>query len=231
MSLCSQKGFVGLMTSLYIFLDEGGNFDFSANGTKYFTLTALSVIRPFSWEHDLVQTKYDLIEEGVDVELFHASEDKQATRDRVFAALTPYLLGIRIDALIVEKRKTRIPLQAEELFYPRMLAYLLQYIFKQVATQNYDSITVMTDTIPIHKKREAVEKAVKETFARMLSDTIPYQVLHHASKSCVSLQVVDYCNWAIYRKWANNDTRSYTLIASAIESEFDIFQARTRYYY
>jgi hypothetical protein len=219
------------MTSLYIFLDEGGNFDFSANGTKYFTLTALSATRPFFWEHDFMQAKYDLIEEGIDLELFHATEDKQTTRDRVFAALAPYLAAIRIDSLIVEKRKTRTPLQVEELFYPRMLAYLLRYIFKRVAVQGYDSMIVMTDTIPIHKKREAVEKATKETFARMLPDTIPYQVLHHASKSCISLQVADYCNWAIYRKWANNDTRSYALIASAIKSEFDIFQARSNFYY
>lgn len=32
---------------LYIFLDEGGNFDFSTGGTKYFTITALSKERPF----------------------------------------------------------------------------------------------------------------------------------------------------------------------------------------
>ncbi len=32
---------------LYIYLDEGGNFDFSANGTKYFTLTSVTTVRPF----------------------------------------------------------------------------------------------------------------------------------------------------------------------------------------
>ena len=32
---------------LYIFLDEGGNLDFSTNGTEYFVLTALSKHRSF----------------------------------------------------------------------------------------------------------------------------------------------------------------------------------------
>jgi hypothetical protein len=219
------------MASLYIFLDEGGNFDFSEKGTKYFTLTALSAVRPFSWETDLLRTKYDLIEDGVSIEAFHATEDKQPTRNRVFAAIAQYLANIRLDTLIIEKRKTRPPLQVEELFYPRMLAYLLRYIFKNIAAQAYQSVIVITDTIPIHKKREAIEKAVKETLNHMLPTDISYQILHHASKSSMTLQAVDYCNWAIYRKWANDDTRSYDIISSSIKSEYDIFQKGTTLFY
>ncbi|MBE9503683.1 MAG: hypothetical protein IME96_05860 [Proteobacteria bacterium] len=33
--------------TLYMFIDEGGNFDFSPKGTKYFTLTCLTEKRPF----------------------------------------------------------------------------------------------------------------------------------------------------------------------------------------
>jgi hypothetical protein len=47
-------------------------------------------------------------------------------------------------------------------------------------------------------------------------------VLHHASKSNLELQVADYCNWAIYRKWTNGDVRSYDIIKDAIRGEFDI---------
>ena len=31
----------------YIFLDEGGNFDFSPKGTRFFTLTSVTKARPF----------------------------------------------------------------------------------------------------------------------------------------------------------------------------------------
>ncbi len=34
-------------TPLYLFLDEGGNFDFSPAGTRYLTLTAVTATRPF----------------------------------------------------------------------------------------------------------------------------------------------------------------------------------------
>ena len=58
-----------------------------------------------------------------------------------------------------------------------------------------------------------------------------YQVLLHDSKSNVDLQIADYCNWAIYRKWSRGDERSYNLIRTAIRSEFDIFRSGSTYYY
>ena len=67
--------------TLYIFIDEGGNLDFSEKGTKYFSLTSLTKIRPFVIYEPLVNLKYDLWEKGVDFEYFHATEDTQATRD------------------------------------------------------------------------------------------------------------------------------------------------------
>jgi hypothetical protein len=220
-----------MVAPLYIFLDEGGNFDFSLKGTKYFTLTALTTRRPFLWESDLINTKYDLLEQGLNIEYFHATEDKQPTRQQVFASIMPHLTQLRLDALIIEKRKARPQLQVEEVFYPRMLAYLLRFILKQVVVADNQSVVIMTDVIPINKKREAVEKATKETFHAMFPTRVAYQIVHHASKSSATLQVVDYCNWAIYRKWANEDKRSYALIANAIKSEYDIFQAGTTYYY
>jgi len=76
---------------LYIFLDEGGNFDFSPTGTKYFTLTCISKTRPFQIAPALDSLKYDLIETGLDIEYFHAAEDRQAVRDKVFAAIQKFM--------------------------------------------------------------------------------------------------------------------------------------------
>ena len=69
---------------LYIFLDEGGNLDFSKNGTKYFTITGLSKERPFEAFKASNNLKYDRIESGTEIEYFHASEDRQVVRDEVF---------------------------------------------------------------------------------------------------------------------------------------------------
>jgi len=63
--------------TLYMFIDEGGNFDFSPRGTKYFNLTCLTEKRPFPSYDKLRNIKYDLIEDGINIEYFHATNDKK----------------------------------------------------------------------------------------------------------------------------------------------------------
>lgn len=216
---------------LYVFLDEGGDFNFSATGTRFFTLTTITTMRPFPWDAPLLSLKFDLIEVGLDIEYFHASEDRQAVRDQVFEIIGNNLSNVRIDSLIIEKRKTGPALQVLEKFYPSMIGYLLQYVLDPQNLGDITEVIVITDSIPVSKKREAVEKAVKQKLSNMLPSGMRYSILHHASKSCVALQIADYCNWAVFRKWEREDLRSYELIRSGIKSEFDIFKSGTRHYY
>lgn len=216
---------------LYVFLDEGGNFDFSKNGSKFFTLTSVVKYRPFQIAPILDHLKYDLIETGLDLEYFHASEDRQLIRNQVFAAIQQFAETLRIDSLIVEKRKVGPALRDEQHFYPRMLGYLLSYLLGHTDFRDVGEIIVITDNIPVRKKANAIEKAVKKTLSQMLPQGMQYRVLHHASKSSFGLQVADYCNWAIQRKWEREDCRSYDLIRERIASEFEIFAVGKRYYY
>ena len=216
---------------VYIFLDEGGNFDFSRNGTKYFTLTSVTSRRPFGFDRPLADLKYDLIELGLDLEYFHASEDRQAVRDRVFEIIHDYLGEVRIDSLIVEKRKTQPSLRRLASFYPRMLGHLLQSALAALDLSTAVQIVVVTDRIPVAKKHSAVEKAIKTTLATLLPTDMPYRVLHHESKSSFELQAADYCNWAVYRKWDRGDERSYRIIRGAIGSETDILGEGDAFYY
>ena len=216
---------------MYIFLDEGGNFDFSLRGTRYFTLTCVTAQRPFLWDATFPALKYDLIEKGLDIEYFHAAEDRQKVRDQVFLLIEENLNAMRIDSLIVEKRKTRPSLQPLIRFYPEMLGYLLQYVFQGVKSDRYSEVAVLTDSLPVNKKRQAVEKAIKTTLADFLPPGMNYRVLHHKSMSCAGLQVADYCNWAIYRKWSKGDLRSYERIKLAVRSEFEIFRTGRTYWY
>ncbi len=73
--------------TLYMFIDEGGNFDFSPKGTKYFTLTCLTEKRPFPTYDRLRTIKYDMIEDSVNIESFHATADRQFIRDKVFEVI------------------------------------------------------------------------------------------------------------------------------------------------
>jgi len=220
-----------LAPPLYVFLDEGGNFDFSAKGTKYVTLTCVSGTRPFTWLEPLANLRYDLLETDWNLERFHASEDHWKVRQQVFEVISSHIDSLRIDSLIVEKRKTAPALQSIEVFYPRMLGYLLRYVIEGGLRQGHTQVIVITDTLPLKKKRNAIRKGIQLTLPQMLPDSAAYEILHHTSQSSIGLQLADYCNWAIYRKWQEGDETNYAKIQKAIASEFDIFASGTTTYY
>lgn len=216
--------------AIYIFLDEGGNFDFSDKGTRFFTLTSVLKRRPFNMYGQLTELRFDLIESGQDIEYFHATEDRQAVRDRVFEVIKANTDRLQVDSVVVEKRKAGPALRPPEKFYPRMLGYLLRYVVGSIQ-EDYSELIVITDAIPVEKKRKAIEKSVKQVLSSMLPDYVKYRVLHHSSKSSSSLQVADYLNWAIFRAWERGDRRSLELVADMVHSQFDIFRHGERYYY
>ena len=213
---------------LFLFLDEAGNFDFSPSGTKYFIITSVSKERPFRAYREMTELKYNLVEDGKNIEYFHASEDAQAVRNEVFGIIRRNLEGVRIDSLVIEKPKISPAMRPAEHFYPRMLGYLLKYVLRGYELDQYREVIVFTDQIPVKSKRKAIEKATKLTLASMLPKSVRYRLMHHDSKSNMELQIVDYCCWAIYRKWNLADERSYRLIQSAISSEFDFCRKGTR---
>lgn len=220
--------------TLYIFLDEGGNFDFSKTGTKYFTLTCVSLYRPFTLHTDLDTYKYDLIEHRIvpriEMEFVHCADDNKHVRGRVFSMLAKAVPADSVDSVIVEKSKTGPALQPVEHFYPRMLGYLLPFAISK-ASRGVGEVVVITDKIPVSKKRKAIEKAVKTTLKAKLPAGIPYRIMHHSSRAHYGLQIADYFNWAIQRKWEHDDQSTYSLVAPIIRSEFDIFRTGKRHYY
>jgi len=222
------------LPTLYVFLDEGGNFDFSPSGSKYFTLTCVSLYRPFTLHTDLDTYKYDLIEHRIkpriDMEYFHCADDNRHVRSKVFSMLAASVPAESVDSVVVEKRKTGPALQPPEKFYPKMLGFLLRYAVEK-ASQGVGEVAVLTDSLPVAKKRKAIDKAVKTVLADMLPSDTPYRVMHHSSRAHYGLQIADYFNWAIFRKWEHADSNTFKTIQTRVRSEFDIFRTGRRHYY
>jgi hypothetical protein len=164
------------------------------------------------------------------MEFFHCADDNRHVRDKVFSMLATSVPHDAVDSVVVEKRKTGPALQPPEKFYPKMLGYLLRYAVEK-ASHSLGEVVVITDRLPVAKKRKAIEKALKTVLASMLPEGIPYRVMHHSSRAHYGLQIADYFNWAIYRKWEHGDTSSHNKITQQIRSEFDIFRKGTQYYY
>lgn len=207
---------------VYVFLDESGNLDFSDRGTRYFVLASVSMKRPFQVNDALDGYKYDCIEYGLEHEGFHCANDNAHVRSKVFDIIGDRLEGVEINSLVVEKSRTASDARDEARFYPEMLGTLLRTVLETPIHAAAKEIVVITDTLPLKRRRHAIRWAVKPTLARMLPSSPRYRVLHHDSRSHYGLQVADYCCWAIFRRHERGDRSYYDHIRPAVRSEWTI---------
>ncbi len=226
------------MKTLYIFIDESGNFDFSPTGTKFFILTALSTVNPFDIGSPLLKLRYELLPNyscGSSMEEyghFHASEDAQAVRNNVFSALVKNDHQMRIDSVIAQKNKAnpRFHQQYIEL-YMKMGVALLKYSFNRATWQGYDHVVLVFSSLFDKKKRGILKQTFKSLIKQYANTS--FALYFHNSKFDLCNQAVDYFGWAIYRKWESEDLRSYNIVQQyrIIKSEFLIFEKGVNEYY
>ena len=220
------------MARIHVFADEAGNFDFSRNkdASTYFILTTVTFFDDRSACHDLDRLRYELAWEGAEGAAgpFHATEEKQAIRDRVFAALSSH--GFRVDATIFEKSKSQPQLRASpERFYQYAWYYHMRHVAPQVVRAP-DELLVIAASIGTKKKEAAFHRGVVDVMTQV-TPILLTKTAHWPASSDTGLQIADYCCWAIQKKWERNDPRSHALIADKIRTEFPIFRYGSRHYY
>ena len=220
------------MNYLYVFIDVSGNYDFSPAGTMSIVITSTlcSDINPGVLE--LHAVKHEVIDQGIDIEYFHAAEDRQPVRDRVFNVISG-LTHLRIDSIIVEKSKVDPNLRPLNRLYPTMVEYLLQYPFdpRGIDVTRFDKVLIFMDRESARaREKEALTKAVKLSLARHLRG-VPYTLSMHSSASHPYLQIVDYCSWAVYVKWERGEIRPFNQIKNLVRSEFLIYQNKKAKWY
>lgn len=219
------------LATLHIHLDESGCFNFSPKGSQFYCFAALWTYYPELLAEAVTAEQYKLLRDGHDVR-FHATEDRQLVRDRVVAAMqrAPHWAWT---AVVVEKRKVNPSIRDAAVFYPKFAGSLLKFILKvRLIAGTTTRIQIITDTLPVKKHREAVEKAFKGTCRACLPTSIPFDIYHQPSMAHALSQAVDYCCWGLQRKWEQGDHRTYDLLKSKLSgSEFDILSHGTRLYY
>ena len=211
------------MSTLHAFLDESGDLNFSARGTKYYIFAAAWTLNPFPIARDLAGLRFDLLKQGHDLSRFHATEDRQAHRNAVVNVMLKHA-DWSFAALVVEKSKVNPALREPSVFYPKFGSMVLQFVFRNrqwTATAN--RVLAFTDRLPVKKRRKAVAAAFKRSCRRDLRQ-IPFNLYHHPAESNYWLQVVDYCCWAVQRKWEQQDRRTYDQITPRLAApEINVF--------
>ncbi len=185
------------MDTLFLFVDEAGNFDFSPNGTKFFILNVLSTLDPFELATSLLKLRYDLIKEntcGTHLEeegFFHASEDTQAVRDKVFDILANPSQTIRVDSIISQKNKLNPACYKNHReFYEILAKPLLKYAFNRAVWRNYEKVVVVFSSLFDKSKRGIMKQSFKSLIKTQAR--VPFSIYFHNSKFDLCSQAVDY---------------------------------------
>ena len=218
--------------NIFIFLDESGEMNFSVKSSKHTALAGLTISKSVNqiiqeyWflRHDLYINP--IISTGSHHKYtnkrFHASEDPQAVRDRVFELISDHIDIFRVRSLIIEKVNVYDCLKTDEWLYQSMYYYLVRSILQDCNwTENVAGVQFIIDYNQTKRFNKAIERGIYSAL-KNADWSLPFQ-LHHSPSGCHPfLQLTDYFCWAIYRKYESSgrDLRSYNLIVDAIEDEW-----------
>ncbi|MCY4455525.1 MAG: DUF3800 domain-containing protein [Chloroflexi bacterium] len=217
---------------VHLFADEAGNFDFSrkAGASRFFILTTVA----FPSGHDALATslralRFELAWEGTDFRReFHATDDTQAVRDRVFDVLAAH--DFRVDATILEKPKARPAIRSsDQQFYETAWFLHLRHVVPSVQRDAGDELHLIAASVGTGRQRGAFLTALGSAVRAATTSTARIAFWPAAADAC--LQAADYCAWAIQRKWERGDNRAYSLIQNRVVLEQDLFRRGRQSFY
>ena len=214
----------------YLFSDEAGDFTFNRNPnvSRYFIICTLTS-NTLDMSVALTRLRHELIHEGLPVgDYFHATTDKQAVRDRVYAEMLKH--SFRFQATICEKSKAQPQVTKSK---ARFYQYPWYYHFKYGLARRLkdgDRLTVTAASIGTKKERKTYTNALNDVVQQSAPD-IPWAVDFRPAMACPMLQAADYCAWAVQRKWERGDQQSYDLIASHLDYEYDLWAKGDKHHY
>lgn len=215
--------------TLYLFVDESGNFDFSPYGSKHFLLTVLSLKNPTNLAIPLLELRYEILKQyscGKKYEengYFHATEDTYAVRDLVINKIKACENQLRVDCVYVDKRVLPEKFKNEEELYTMMGKTVLNFAFKRIVWRGYKDVVVVFSSLFNKRKRGNIKQVFKAELKKYAEDTY-YSLYFHDSKFDFGNQAVDYFCWSIARKIEKGDTKEYDKIKKCVKSEFQLLK-------
>jgi len=207
------------VATLHIHPDESGNWHFNPKGSRYYAFAVAWTYDPQPLANALTALRFGLVRQGRNIDAFHASPDSQSTRDAVVRTMVAHG-NWNFAAIVLEKCKVNPVMREPHRFYPQFAGSLLKFVLRGRVRQGTDRVLFFADTLPLdtRAKREGVLKAIKTTCVVEVPG-IEHHVFSHRSESNKWLQVVDYCCWAVYRKYEGNDPRTYEQLRSRLAAK------------
>lgn len=200
-------------STLFLYLDESGNFDFSQTGTSYFIMTCVASRRPFVACHDLMDYKYDCFEQGVTLKKFHACEDNDQTKASVYSIISRHQDRYSAYSVYVDKNKLPNDLKDPSKLYAKVFEWIMDEVFPNEIDETVQRVVVVTDDIPKSARKKQLVKPLKKLIKDHASlQNVDATLEHYPSESDFNLQIADYACWAFMRNETKKRDWPYKII-------------------
>ena len=180
--------------TMFIYVDESGNFDFSSSGTKHFVMSLFVTSRPLESARRLNRLKYELLEKGINLANFHASDDRQWVRDAVFSEIAKLQDVSAHTYWILKNEEFSQSLSTVEL-YEIFGFEIAKAAGVEVRNRGSNSMIIVFDKALKHREEQAFLSTCKAIFSKM---NTPFNIYFHNVSKDFNGQIADYIAWSQY---------------------------------
>ena len=205
--------------ALFVFVDESGNFDFSALGTRHFVMSAVAATAPLESASILHNLRYRLLTEGHDVSEFHATEDRQHVRDRVFESFNS-VTNVVSHVLYVDKREVSSQIRTDSQLHLRFGRAMIRHVIDAFEGREFEAVVVVFDQALTQKKQGAFRLAMKPELKQLSK---PFHIYFHRMVTDMNGQIADYIAWSKFVALERGEQRPWKAVVAALNpSEMDL---------
>ena len=211
--------------TLFVFIDESGNFDFSPNGTHFFVMAAVVALAPLDSAAEIQALRYRLLAGGLDLTGFHASEDRQTTRDAVFEAFSR-ISTVRSHVIYGRKQQTEPHQRSDAALHSLFGHALMQFAISAYAATEYRQVVVIFDQALTRKKQGAFNKTVKPQLKALDK---PFHLYFQPMHADANGQIADYIAWSKFVQLERGESRPWIALQKSLQpTESDMFSSASR---
>lgn len=198
--------------TLFIYVDESGNFDFSSSGTTHFVMSLFVTTRPLESVRRLSKLKFELLEKGINLANFHASDDRQWVRDAVFREIAKLKEVTAHTYWIKKSREHPQSFSAVDL-YESFGLEIANSVAVEVGLRGAKSIVLVFDKALKHREEQAFLSRFKSIFLKM---NTPFQIYFHNVSKDFNGQIADYIAWSHFVALERNERRPLTALPATL---------------
>jgi len=208
------------LKTLFVYVDESGNFDFTSRGTRHLVLGVFCTNQPVQNALELSTLKYETLAQGIDLANFHASEDLQQVRDLVFDVISKIESCSSISFWIskeIHKFTDRWAVSA----YKTFGRHIAKHIGEVAAQTQSKKVVVVFDKALVRQDQNAFLAAMKPQLAAL---GLPYYLYFHNVSKDFNGQIADYLAWARYVSLERNENRPLAMLPNHLKQVFEILE-------